>query len=159
MSDFGGNGDSTVRDTMQGVSVIWLIAGVVLAAAELFTLDLVLIMLGAGAFGAALAAALDAPLPVQLGVFAVVSALGLLGVRPAIRKRLHRNAEPAAMGVAAIEGGSAMVVEEVAEGRGMVKIGGEHWQARPADASQVIAVGAQVRVVEIRGATALVWKE
>jgi membrane protein implicated in regulation of membrane protease activity len=144
---------------MHGVSVIWLIAGVVLAVAELFTLDLVLIMLGAGAFAASLAGALDAPLPVQLGVFAVVSVLGLLGVRPAIRKRLHRGAEPAVMGVSALEGGPATVVEEVAPGRGMVKIGGEHWQARPADAAQVIAVGEQVRVVEIRGATALVWKE
>lgn len=147
------------RDTIHLVSVIWLIAGVVLAAAELFTLDFVLIMLGAGAFAAALAAAVDAPLPLQMAVFAVVSVLGLVGARPAIRKRLHRDGDKTAMGVAAIEGSEATVIEEVGEGRGMVKIGGELWTARPYDGYQVIDAGMQVRVVEIRGATALVWKE
>jgi membrane protein implicated in regulation of membrane protease activity len=141
------------------VPVIWLIVGVVLAVAELFTLDFVLIMLGAGAFAAALTAVLSGPVPVQLGVFAVVSALGLVAVRPAIRRRLHRGAEPAVMGVDAIEGTEATVVEEVAEGRGMVKIGGELWSARPYDVTQTFTTGTQVRVVEIRGATALVWKE
>ena len=41
----------------------------------------------------------------------------------------------------------------------MVKIGGELWPARPYDATQVIEAGQQVRVVEVKGATALVWKE
>lgn len=140
-------------------AVVWLIVGVVLAVAELFTLDFVLIMLGSGAFAAALSGALGAPVPVQLLVFAVTSVLGLVAVRPAIRRRLHRGAEHKPMGVEAIEGDQATVVEEVAEGRGMVKIGGELWQARPYDATQRFAEGEQVRVVEIRGATALVWKE
>ena len=63
------------------------------------------------------------------------------------------------MGVEAIEGAEATVIEQVAEGRGMVKIGGELWQARPYDATQIIDAGAQVRVVEVKGATALVWQE
>jgi membrane protein implicated in regulation of membrane protease activity len=41
----------------------------------------------------------------------------------------------------------------------MVKIGGELWQARPYDATQVIDAGLRVRVVEVKGATALVWRE
>jgi membrane protein implicated in regulation of membrane protease activity len=139
--------------------VIWLIVGVVLAVAELFTLDFVLIMFGTGAFAAALAGFAGAPVPVQVVVFAVVSALGLVTVRPAIRKRIHKGAEHAPMGVDAIEGTEATVIEEVAEGRGMVKIGGELWSARPYDVTQSFAEGTQVRVVEIRGATALVWKE
>jgi membrane protein implicated in regulation of membrane protease activity len=141
------------------VPVIWLIVGVVLAVAELFTLDFVLIMLGAGAFAAALAGAFDAPVPVQLVVFAVVSLLGLVAVRPVIKKRLHRDADPAVMGMDALEGTEATVVEQVAEGRGMVKIGGELWQARPYDMTQVLEPGTAVRVVEVRGATALVWRE
>jgi membrane protein implicated in regulation of membrane protease activity len=141
------------------VPVIWLVVGVVLAIAELFTLDFVLIMLGGGALAAALAAAFDAPVPVQLVVFAIVSTLGLVAVRPAIRRRLHKGADPATMGVEAIEGSEATVIEEVAPGRGMVKIGGELWSARPYDVNQTFAEGTLVRVVEIRGATALVWKE
>jgi len=140
------------------VSVIWLVAGVLLALAELFTLDFVLIMLAGGAFAAA-ATGLVLPLPFQLAVFAAVSTLGVLAVRPAIKRRLHRNAEPAVMGLDAVEGTEATVIEQVAEGRGMVKIDGTHWQARPYDATQVIDAGTQVRVVEVKGATALVWRE
>ena len=89
----------------------------------------------------------------------MVSALGLAAVRPAIKRRLHRGADPAVMGVEALEGSEATVIEEVSDGRGMVKIGGELWQARPYDVAQVIDAGTTVRVVEVRGATALVWKE
>jgi membrane protein implicated in regulation of membrane protease activity len=140
------------------VPVIWLIAGVLLAVAELFTLDFVLIMLAAGAFAAALAG-LAVSVPFQVVIFAVVSGLGLFAVRPVIKKHLHRGAEHAVMGVDAIEGSEATVIEEVGEGRGMVKIGGELWSARPYDHTQVIDAGVRVRVVEVRGATALVWKE
>lgn len=140
------------------MSVIWLVAGVLLAIAELFTLDFVLIMLGAGALAAA-ATALVLPVPFQLVVFGVVSALGVLAVRPAIKRRLHRNADPAVIGMAADEGTEATVIEEVGDGHGMVRMRGELWQARPYDATQVIEAGQLVRVVEIKGATALVWRE
>ena len=138
--------------------VIWLVAGVLLAIAELFTLDFVLIMLAVGAFAAGVVG-LVLPVPVQVVAFAAVSVLGLVAVRPAIKRHLHRGADPAVMGMDAIEGAEATVVEEIAEGRGMVKIGGELWSARAYDATQVIEAGAQVRVVEVKGATALVWKE
>jgi membrane protein implicated in regulation of membrane protease activity len=140
------------------VSVIWLVAGVLLAIAELFTLDFVLIMLAAGALGAA-ATALALPLPFQLLVFAGVSALGLVAVRPAIRHRLHRGSDRIMVGNDAVEGAEATVIEQVRDGQGMVKIGGELWQARPYDATQVIDPGQRVRVVEVKGATALVWRE
>ena len=138
--------------------VIWLVAGVLLAIAELFTLDFVLIMLAVGAFAAGVVG-LVLPVPVQVVAFAAVSVLGLVAVRPAIKRHLHRGADPAVMGMDAIEGAEATVVEEIAEGRGMVKIAGELWSARAYDAIQVIEAGAQVRVVEVKGATALVWKE
>jgi membrane protein implicated in regulation of membrane protease activity len=140
------------------VSVIWLVAGVLLAIAELFTLDFVLIMLAAGALGAA-ATGLVLPLPFQLLVFAGVSALGLVAVRPAIRHRLHRGSDRITVGNDAVEGAEATVIEQVRDGQGMVKIGGELWQARPYDATQVIDPGQRVRVVEVKGATALVWRE
>jgi|SRR5262245_12342519 membrane protein implicated in regulation of membrane protease activity len=125
----------------------------------MFTLDFVLIMLAGGAFAAALTGLATSSILAQVLVFAVVSGLGLLAVRPAIRKHLHRGAEPAVMGVEAIEGTEATVIEQVADGRGLIKIGGELWTARPYDATQVIEPGVLVRVVEVKGATALVWKE
>jgi membrane protein implicated in regulation of membrane protease activity len=101
----------------------------------------------------------DVPVPFQVVVFAVVSGLGLLAVRPAIKRHLHKGADPAVMGLDAIEGSEATVIEQVAEGRGMVKIGGELWQARPYDVTQTFETGTTVRVIEVKGATALVWRD
>jgi membrane protein implicated in regulation of membrane protease activity len=141
------------------VAVLWLIGGVLLAIAELFTTDFILIMLAGGAFAAAGTAALGAPVAVQALVFAVVSTLGLAAARPALKRHLERRSDHTRMGVDALEGSEATVVEQVTSGAGMVKIGGELWTARAYDATQVIETGARVRVVEVKGATALVWKE
>jgi membrane protein implicated in regulation of membrane protease activity len=61
-------------------------------------------------------------------------------------------------GAAALVGQSAVVVERIAndEGVGIVRIGGELWTARSFDDGVVIAAGAVVEVLAIRGATALV---
>src|SRR5690606_34931370 len=56
-------------------SVLWIALGVVLALAEIFTTTLFLIMFAVGAFAAAGAAALGAPVAVQGLVFTAVSAL------------------------------------------------------------------------------------
>lgn len=71
------------------VALIWLIAALGLAAAEVLTGDLFLLMLSGGALAAAgSAAVLDAPIWVDGVVFLVVSVLLLVGVRPALRRRL-----------------------------------------------------------------------
>jgi membrane protein implicated in regulation of membrane protease activity len=139
--------------------ILWLIAGVVLVVAELFTTTFVLLMFAGGAFAAAAAAALGAGPAVQGLVFAVVSALALAAVRPALRRHVHSSAEGAPLGLAAIEGAQGVVLEEIDAEHGLVKIEGELWRARPYDATQVIAKGEQVRVIEIKGATAMVWKD
>jgi membrane protein implicated in regulation of membrane protease activity len=141
------------------VAVLWLIGGVLLALAELFTGDFILIMLAGGAFAAAGTAVLGGPIALQALVFAVVSALGLAAARPALKRHLEKRSDHTRFGVDALEGSEATVVEQVTSGAGMVKIGGELWTARAYDATQVIETGVKVRVVEVKGATALVWKE
>ncbi len=138
---------------------LWLVVGVALAVAEVFTTTFVLIMFAAGAFAAAAAAALGSPLWLQAVVFAAVSAATLAGVRPLIQRHWHRDSDSAPMGLAAIEGSPGLVLERVDEDHGLVKIEGEMWSARPYDATQVFEPGERVRVIEIRGATDLVWKE
>ncbi|MER7335376.1 MULTISPECIES: NfeD family protein [unclassified Micromonospora] len=142
-------------------AVLWIVLGVVLAVAEIFTTTLFLIMFAAGAFAAAGAAALGAPVGVQAIVFAVVSALTVLGLRPTLRRHRRSALESGeqAFGVEAIEGSAALVLERVDAGQGMVKIDGELWQARSYDASQVFAPGERVQVIQVRGATALVWRD
>jgi membrane protein implicated in regulation of membrane protease activity len=141
------------------VAWLWLILGAVLAIAEVFTTTFALIMFAAGAFAAAGAAALGFPLWVQVLAFGAVSAASLWLVRPAITAKLNQSQEAAEMGLAEIEGGIGVVLQTVDLNSGLIKIEGETWSARALDASQVIEKGERVRVIEIKGATALVWRE
>ncbi|SCG43495.1 Membrane protein implicated in regulation of membrane protease activity [Micromonospora echinaurantiaca] len=141
--------------------MLWIVLGVVLAVAEIFTTTLFLIMFAAGAFAAAGAAALGAPVGVQAIVFAGVSALTVLAVRPTLRRHqrsaLASGEQP--FGVEAIEGSSALVLERVDADSGLVKIDGELWSARSYDAGQVFDPGERVQVIQVRGVTALVWRD
>jgi len=141
------------------VALVWLLVAVALAIAEVFTTTFVLIMFAAGALAAAIAAAADAPIALQGVLFAVVSALALWMVRPVLRRHLEQVGADARIGMAAIEGSTALVLEQVDADHGMIKIEGELWRARSYDGTQVFEPGERVRVIEIKGATAMVWRE
>jgi membrane protein implicated in regulation of membrane protease activity len=141
------------------VAWLWLVVGVVLVIAEIFTTTFVLIMFAAGALAAAAAAALGLPQWVQVAVFAAVSAAALAGLRPTIARHMHASPDSTPMGMEAIEGSTALVLERIDLDHGLVKIEGELWSARPYDAAEVFEPGERVRIIEIKGATALVWRE
>lgn len=139
-------------------AVVWVIVGVLLVAAEVLSGEFVLLMLGIGALAAAASAALAAPVWVCVLVFAVVSAGLVVGARPLLKRRLHvRDVSPT--NVAALVGGQAMVVETVDAQHGRVKLKGEIWTARPLDETQVLEIGRSVTVMDISGATAVVWAQ
>jgi membrane protein implicated in regulation of membrane protease activity len=141
------------------VAVLWVVVAVGLAIAEVFTGTFVLIMLSAGALAAAAAAAVGGALWAQGLVFAVVSALALVLVRPAVKRRLDQSGPGADMGLAAIEGSTGTVLERVGADHGLVKVEGELWQARSFDGTEVYEPGERVRVLEVKGATAIVWRD
>ncbi|MFS8097455.1 NfeD family protein [Lentzea alba] len=136
--------------------LIWLIVGLVLAIAEIFTLTAALGILGAAAIITAGTAAIGLPLPGQLVVFSVVSAAGVVLVRPWAR-RLMLQPRLERFGVDALIGASAYVLHEVNDHEGMVRIRGEDWTARPYDGSLVIPAGSTVDVLHIDGSTAVVY--
>jgi membrane protein implicated in regulation of membrane protease activity len=139
---------------------VWLILGVALAVAEVFSAAFVLVMFSAGALAAAAVAAAGLPIGLQVLAFGLVSAGTLALLRPMITRRLGAGGDDfAEMGLDAIEGSSALVLERIDLDHGMIKIGGELWTARPYDSTEVFEEGQRVRVIEIKGVTALVWKE
>lgn len=142
---------------MDGVAawVWWIVAAVVLGIVEVTTLDLIFLMLAAGALaGAATALATDT-FALQ-AVVALVVAVAMLGlVRPIALRHLRTPIETRT-GVAALVGAKALVVERVDGHGGRVKLAGEVWSARSYDGETVLEPGASVDVVEIDGATALV---
>ena len=139
-------------------AVVWIIVAAVLGVAEIFTLTAALGLLAVAGLAAAGAAALGFGSFAQFATFAVVAVAGLVLVRPLVRRHLrplpgrqHR------FGVAALVGRQARVVQEVTGDTGRVRIGGEEWSARSYDETLVIPPGATVDVIEIEGATALVY--
>ena len=139
------------------VWLVWLIAAAVLAIAEALSLDLVLIMCGGAALVTAGAAALGAPVAIQLAVFAV-SALGLLMVvRPTAKRHLELSSPHTRTGIEALVGHEAVVMRAVDARGGRVRLAGEEWSAQAFDPTEVLEVGRVVQVMEIRGATAIVW--
>ncbi|WP_130511651.1 NfeD family protein [Krasilnikovia cinnamomea] len=142
-------------------AVLWIVLAIALAIAEAFTATLFVAMFAAGALAAAGAAALGAPVLVQAIVFAVVSALSIGAIRPLIVRRQNSALEggESSFGLAALEGAQATVLEQVDADRGMIKIDGELWQARSFDGTETYQPGDHVRVVKVRGATALVWRD
>ena len=134
----------------------WLVLAVVLAGVEVATLDLVFLMLAAGALGAAGTAALGAPLVLQ-GIVGLLVAAGMLGlVRPVALRHLRAGTPETRTGVAALVGRQALVLERVDTHGGRVKLGGEVWSARSYDPFATLEPGRTVDVVSIEGATAVV---
>ena len=140
------------------VTVIWLIFALVLAGAEALTGHMFLVMLGGGALAAALTSWLmDWPVWADGSVFLIVSVLLLVLVRPALRRRLT-PAQGVLMGIEALGGKSALVLDRVARDEGQVKLDGQVWTARPLNDGDVYEPGESVTVVHIDGATAVVFK-
>jgi membrane protein implicated in regulation of membrane protease activity len=141
------------------VALVWLLIAIGLAVVEIFTVTFGFIMFAAGALAAAATAALGGAVWTQALVFAIVSALALFVIRPAVKRRLDDSSPAADIGLAAIEGSSCLVLERVDADHGLVKIEGETWRARSFDGTQAYEPGDRVRVIEVKGATAMVWKD
>jgi membrane protein implicated in regulation of membrane protease activity len=139
-----------------GTWILWLIAALALGVAELLTMTLALGLIAVAAVAAAGTGAVGGNFLLQLGAFAVVSVAGLGVIRPVAMRHIK---QPPLLrtGAKALVGRPAVVVQEVSAHAGQVRIGGELWSSRPYDETLTIPVGSTVDVMEIEGATALVY--
>lgn len=134
----------------------WLALGLVLGVAEMFSLDLVLIMLATGALAGMVTALLTSSLLLQAAVAIAVSVGMLAVVRPGLARRLHHGPE-LTLGHGKLIGARGLVTEALsATEPGRVRLSGDVWTAQPYDESLTIEAGETVEVLEIRGATAYV---
>lgn len=136
--------------------IIWLIVAAVLGTVEIMTTTLAFGLVGLAALVAAGTGGLGAPPAVQFGVFVLTSALGLGVARPFAMRHI-RHPPMLRSGTAALVGRTGYVLEEVSDHGGRVRIGGEEWSARPYDETLVIPAGTKVDVLQIEGASALVY--
>jgi membrane protein implicated in regulation of membrane protease activity len=144
---------AALRDNMWGT---WLGLAMLLGVAELFSLNLVLLMLSVGALVGMLVALLGLGIPLQI-VFAAGASIAMLSfIRPEMLEKLNRGGPNLRTGTHALIGKEGFAIDEINAHGGQVKLGGEVWSARPYIDDEVIPAGAKVELFEIRGATAYV---
>lgn len=134
----------------------WLGLALVLAAVEAATVDFVFVMLAGGALAGSLAAALGVPFPAQVVVAVVVAGALLAGVRPLVRRHFMDTETDHGIGAPALVGRSARVLQTVTEYDGRIRLAGETWSARVPSGQPSVEPGAEVRVIALEGATAIV---
>jgi membrane protein implicated in regulation of membrane protease activity len=134
---------------------MWLAIAILLALAEMLSLDLFLLMMAIGALAGMGLELLGAPFWAQaVGAGGVALAM-LVFVRKPIAERLHRGPE-VAMGTTRLIGQRAVVTAEISGGgSGLIRLDGEIWTAATQSAD-VLKPGDPVDVVQIDGATAFV---
>jgi membrane protein implicated in regulation of membrane protease activity len=134
----------------------WLIASLLLAGAEIATLDLSLLMMAVGAGAGCVVSALGVNVVIQVLVAVLVAVALLAFVRPSVVRKLHA-APTLQNGPLGLIGKSGLVLERVTAHTGRVKLKGEIWSARSLEESATIEPGAKVAVAQIDGATAVVY--
>ena len=125
-------------------SIIWLGLVILLGFLEALTVTLTSIWFAVGALAAMAVALFGGALWVQILVFAVVSLICVLALRPLAKTRLG-GAKKVATNADRIIGQKAMVTEPIdnVAGTGAVSIGGTVWTAR-SDSAKPIAAGSVV---------------
>jgi membrane protein implicated in regulation of membrane protease activity len=137
--------------------VAWIGLAVVFGIVEVTTLDLVFAMLAAGAVAGAVTGLVTDAALLQVIVALVVSVAMLAVVRPLALRHL-RTPLAIRTGTAALVGERGVVLEPVDGDGGRVKLRGEVWSARSFDPHHTIEAGRHVEVVQIDGATAVVYE-
>ncbi len=132
------------------LALLWLGLTLAFAVLEAVTVGLTGVWFAAGALCALIASLLGAPLPLQIGLFIVVSILCLLAVRPLARKHLNNRVQ--ATNADRVIGQQARVTQEIdnLQGSGAVAVDGKVWTAR-SDSGSTIPEGSLVRVLRIEG--------
>ncbi|WP_046471810.1 NfeD family protein [Allosalinactinospora lopnorensis] len=136
--------------------ILWLILAGALGIAEVFTLTLSLGLIAIAALIAGIVGAMGMGLVVQVLVFIVTAAAGLLVVRPIAVRHIHQP-PPLRSGADGLVGQSGVVINEVTGENGLIKLSGEEWSARSLDEDMAIPIGTRVDVMQIDGATAVVY--
>ncbi|MCM1186729.1 MAG: NfeD family protein [Lachnoclostridium sp.] len=144
---------------MNEFTVFWIVALIVSIVIELVSLGLTSIWFAGGALVAALAAALNLPLWLQILLFVVVTLALLVFTRPIAVK--YFNKERVRTNVESLIGRQAIVISEIdnIQGIGQVTVGGQEWSARSYEEDKRINVGSVVRVMTVSGVKLIVMEE
>jgi len=145
-------------DLTQYLWILWLALVILFVVIEVLTFEFTFLMLGLGSLLGGLGSnLLGAPWWAQIASAAVISALLLFTIRPALLRALRKGGDPAASNLDRLRGIGGTVHLRFDRGSGQVRLdNGEIWTARLASgaAAEPLAEGDRVVVTLIDGATA-----
>jgi membrane protein implicated in regulation of membrane protease activity len=136
--------------------ILWIILGVGLIIAEIFTFGFVLFWFGIGALVAALAGWLGVGFGLQFLIFAIVS-IGLTVMSRTIFANYysHGDEDFHKTGMDTLPGqvGTVTIGSKGALNEGAVKVYGSVWTAFPVDGSRELVEGEKVEVERVEGSS------
>lgn len=137
-------------------AIFWLFLLVVLVIIEIATLGLTTIWFAGGALVASCAAAVGAPVYVQITLFLMVSLVLLYFTRPVAMR--YFNKDRVRTNVESMLGRTGIVTADInnLQGTGQVTISGMEWSAQSVDDGANIPNGAVVTVCSVRGVKLIV---
>ncbi|MCA1622819.1 MAG: NfeD family protein [Acidobacteria bacterium] len=141
--------------------ILWIVLGVVLIIAEIFTFGFVLFWFGIGALAAALAGFFGVGFGLQFLIFAIVSiALTVMSRTIFTNYYSHDDENTIKMGVDALPGqiGTVTSASNGVLNEAAVKVYGSTWTAFPIDSSTRLVEGEKVEVVRVQGSSIYVQK-
>jgi len=137
--------------------IIWVIVGIALIVAEIFTMGFVLFWFGIGALAAAFAGFLGLGVGWQFLVFAVISIALTAMSRTIFLKYLPLGDDESNVktGMDALPGkvGTVTSASKGALMEAAVKVYGSTWTAYPIDGESELVEGEKVEVVQIKGSS------
>ena len=136
---------------------IWIIIGILLIIAEVFSMDFVISCFGIAALTTSVGAYSEISFNWQLVMFSLVSLFVFIAIRPIIRHKLLQD--KIRTGSDAMIGTEHMVTEDIDRdsGTGYVKVGSEFWRAR-SHQNEIINKGSRIRIKNVTGSTVIVDK-
>lgn len=141
--------------------ILWIVLGVSLIVAEIFTLGFVLFWFGIGALIAAFVGYLGFGIGLQFLAFASISTiLTILSRKIFHNNYLEGNDENMKTGVDSLPGqiGTVTGASKGSLKAGEVKVFGSTWRAYPEKGEESLLEGEKVEVVEVKGASIYVRK-
>jgi membrane protein implicated in regulation of membrane protease activity len=137
---------------------VWLILSLILFALEIFVPGFVLAGFGIGALFAMVSSVFTDWVGWHLLSFGLGTFAFFVTLRPLYKKYLNRCDHTLPTGIQAMIGKRVKVLEAISEDPGVVKVGGEQWQA-VAEEDTPLPVGSWVIITKVEGATLTVKKE
>ncbi|GGH57512.1 NfeD family protein [Rothia aerolata] len=138
---------------------LWVLAALIFAVIEMLSLDFFCLMLSVASLLTSIGTFFINGLPLQIVLFAAISLILLLTLRPKLVRRLNRNSPNISTNTEALLGQRVEILQDVTTRQGLIRLAGDTWTARTEAEFQPLPQGTFGTAMRIDGATAYIQPE